>query len=169
MFMILDPPYYLCLNSGVEKSTWKVEFIQHVLPRFSRPTKPGPNTGSSFLPSSRIFDSEKCKFISRFYSAIDFSVFCYLETSMPKLARCPCRPSSTTSLLQAQHYIEAIPSAVIVPVFTTRGWAVFWKCSIAWLLPPVPSQFLRPHARCPQARQSQRLFERSHSPQCARS
>ena len=51
----------------------------------------------------------------------------------------------------------------MVPSFTARGKPVCWKWSKAWLLPPVPSKYLRPQNTLPSVRFIHRFSCRSHT------
>lgn len=55
------------------------------------------------------------------------------------------------------------PSGVMVPSFTASGYLVSWKWRRAWLLPPEPSKYLRPHSTFPSVRFIQIFSWRSHT------
>lgn len=55
------------------------------------------------------------------------------------------------------------PSGVMVPSLTASGYRVSWKWRRAWLLPPEPSKYLRPHSTFPSVRFIQIFSWRSHT------
>lgn len=55
------------------------------------------------------------------------------------------------------------PSGVMVPSLTASGYPVSWKWRRAWLLPPEPSKYLRPHITLPSVRFIQIFSWRSHT------
>lgn len=55
------------------------------------------------------------------------------------------------------------PSGVMVPSLTASGYLVSWKWRRAWLFPPEPSKYLRPHSTFPSVRFIQIFSWRSHT------
>lgn len=109
----------------------------------------------------------------------------YTELSFGRRAGLQWKPATTTApfqlcrrashsqrmeLLQSIYHKEKhcaiylpAPSGVMVPSLTARGYPVSWKWRSAWLLPPEPSKYLRPHSTLPSVRFIQRFSWRSHT------
>lgn len=78
------------------------------------------------------------------------------------------KPSNLTDCMQIDVILFSFvngpaPSGVMVPSLTASGYLVSWKWRRAWLLPPEPSKYLRPHSTFPSVRFIHIFSWRSHT------